>query len=167
MSRQVYHPGLVELLLTLFLLSTQTGHSLKRSQSTLSQTSSSTGSNLGHVAKKANTGTFFLAGRSSGSSSLAIALQASRLTKNRTTFTRGGASSQDKASLQKSIAFSHVVFQPCENSKSNMSGGGLSKLSKASTDSSRRPSTGRPTVPTTKSNSFWSQAIVPSFHKRH
>jgi len=116
------------------------------------------------------TGSLFTTG-----GSLAIALQANRRSKSRTSFVRtssiGTTTTDSRASLQtSSISFNHVVFRATENSqlsKSNFS-------NSAATGGSRRASLGssmkKVSAPSAKENStsasLWTKAVVAGFQKK-
>jgi hypothetical protein len=87
---------------------------------------------------------------------------------------RGGSAgtTQDTtASLQKSIAFNHVVFHATGDSKSNnvsnsnsAFGRGSASTGAATTSNSSRVRHSLPVKP--KSKSLWSKAVVAGFQKR-
>jgi hypothetical protein len=110
--------------------------------------------------------------------SLALALQANRRRKPRTTFISGSSSSgvlEKAVSTQKSIAFNHVVFHAKSDSRS-----GLTTTSRATSRFSESTSrmVSQPSLPhrdsqlrtrngsKTTSNSLWSHVMVGGFRTR-
>lgn len=135
----------------------------------------SSASSSAPAAKTLRASAVFAGGMLQGGS-LAIALQASRRNKTRTSFLRSGSTGtkEGTASFQKSIAFTHVVFQatnsrssvpsnPSSNPvSSNLGGpshqakrlGGFLGLNAAAAKKPR------------KADTLWSKAIVGGFQKR-
>jgi hypothetical protein len=157
----------------------QNGLVRKRTQSTQSRASSATNSNApsdSNTAKKQKTAGNFGGSFLSTGGSLAIALQANRHTKGRTSFMRGSsAGTQDAtASLQKSIAFNHVVFHATGESQASKSntlsnsnsafGRGNASAGAATTSNSSRARHPLPSKP--RSKSLWSKAVVAGFQRR-
>jgi hypothetical protein len=156
----------------------QNGLVRKRTQSTQSRASSSSNSNVpsdGNTAKKQKIAGTFGSFLSTGGS-LAIALQANRHTKSRTSFMRGSSTgTQDTtASLQKSIAFNHVVFHATGDSQVSKSNGlsnsnsafgrGSASAGAATTSNSSRAR--HPLPGKQRSKSLWSKAVVAGFQRR-
>ncbi|GAX17179.1 hypothetical protein FisN_10Lh026 [Fistulifera solaris] len=133
------------------------GLARKRSvSSTASKSASDTGGSKRQ--KKGIFGEVFHAG-----GSLAIALQANRRSKSRTSFVRTGAATSSETRIHQqstSISFNHVVFRATtENSQSRSNFAVTDKPG-----SSRRVT---PPQPNKSGSSLWSKSVLAGFQKKH
>ena len=131
-------------------------HVLSRKRSQSSQGSGNSG---GTIACKKQKKSIF----SSGNSSLALALNANRKSRGRTTFRRGSvaSSSTDISSRTKALSFNSVVFHSESVSCSKMSRSHSGYHSNPSKSFAQLPE--KPREP---ASSLWSKAVVAGFNKR-